>query len=286
MISPYNYTRVKNKKNEYIVIHYTGNATDTAINNARYFNGGKRGASAHCFVDDNSIYQVVEFFNAAWSVGKLYDKSKARFWGVCKNNNSINIEMCSRDGRITDQTVANTVELVKYLMGVYGIPASHVIRHYDVCGKSCPGWEGWIGSNDSIWRNFKYAVMAVPTPTPTPEPKPNKPQLTVDGIMGHDTTVRSQQFFGTYADGIISRQSASCAKYMPGIPTCEYNGRNRDGGSSFVQALQKWLGVGVDGKLGPNTIRAWQRRMGTGVDGVISNPSACIKAWQRYLNTH
>ena len=52
-ISPYNHYDGNNI--QYIVIHYTGNKGDTAKNNADYFYGGNRQASAHYFVDDNSI---------------------------------------------------------------------------------------------------------------------------------------------------------------------------------------------------------------------------------------
>ena len=40
-------------------------------------------------------------------------------------------------------------------MKKYGIPASRVVRHYDVCSKICPGWTGWVGDNETIWKKFK-----------------------------------------------------------------------------------------------------------------------------------
>lgn len=47
------YSRIK-----YIVVHYTGNNGDTAYSNTNYFRS-YRGASAHYFVDDKSIWQSV-----------------------------------------------------------------------------------------------------------------------------------------------------------------------------------------------------------------------------------
>ena len=41
-----NYTKCKGLKPEWIVIHYTGNRTDTAKANTDYFKSVKRGASA------------------------------------------------------------------------------------------------------------------------------------------------------------------------------------------------------------------------------------------------
>lgn len=142
-----------NSGRQYIVIHYTGNSTDTAKANANYFYSTNRGASAHFFVDDNNVYEVVSPSNTAWAVGVNYGSNN--LFGKCTNYNSINIEMCSTKGKISDKTFANTVALARKLMNTYNIPASHVVRHYDVCSKICPGWTGWVGDNETIWKKFK-----------------------------------------------------------------------------------------------------------------------------------
>ena len=153
-----NYTAMSNKNNKYIVIHYTGNKTDKAKSNANYFKSTHRGASAHYFVDNNYVYQVVEDKNASWAVGKNYGSNN--LFGVVTNANSISIEMCSTNGKIADDTFNNTVLLTKELMNKYGIAASNVYRHYDVCSKQCPGWTGWIGSNASLWNKFKTCLLS------------------------------------------------------------------------------------------------------------------------------
>jgi N-acetylmuramoyl-L-alanine amidase CwlA len=75
--------------------------------------------------------------------------------------------MCSDGGKIADATFENTVALTKSLMKKYSIPASNVVRHYDVCGKKCPGWTGWVGSDQSIWNKFKAALTGTSTTTTT-----------------------------------------------------------------------------------------------------------------------
>lgn len=170
-ITRVNRTVLSGKKNKYIVIHYTGNQTDTAKGNANYFRSANRGASAQYFVDKTTIYQVVEDKDAAWAVGRNY--GSGNLFNIVTNNNSINIEMCSDNGAIAEATFNNTVELTKQLMAKYGITAGNVYRHYDVCSKRCPGWTGWLPGNESLWIKFKNAItgkVEVKTPTPTTAP--------------------------------------------------------------------------------------------------------------------
>ena len=151
---------------KYIVLHYTGNKTDTAKGNANYFspNGSNtRAAGAHYFVDDTTVYQSIPDTRVAWSVGgsKYSDcarTSGGKMYGMITNSNSVSIEMCSKNGKITDATIANAVALAKVLMARYGIPASRVYRHFDVNGKQCPGWNGWTSKSAPLWDAFKKAL--------------------------------------------------------------------------------------------------------------------------------
>lgn len=139
-----------------IAIHYTGNYTDTAKANANYFCEADRGASAHYFIDETSIYQVVEESNAAWAVGRKY--GDARLWGRFTNQNTISIEMCSSGGRIADATMRNTADLVRALMAKYGLGLGSVVRHWDICAKRCPGWDGWLPDDESQWMRLKEMI--------------------------------------------------------------------------------------------------------------------------------
>lgn len=144
-ISSYNH--YNNNTPKYIVLHYTGNKGDTAKNNVDYFFGGNRGASAHYFVDDNSIWQSVEDYNGAWHVGNTKTQ--------VNNRNSIGIEMCcNSSGIVSEQTEANAIELTKYLMDKYNVPISNVTTHAEVTkyGKICPNWSA---NNWSRWNDFK-----------------------------------------------------------------------------------------------------------------------------------
>lgn len=151
MISKYNNSSRNGQTIKYLVFHYTGNKGDTAENNAKYFNGGNRNASAHYFVSDNQIYQVVEDNRAAWSVGD----GEGRY--CITNSNSINIEMCCwTDGTVSEKTEKNALELGKYLMKKHGISIENVVRHYDASRKICPNWSD---NNWSRWIDFKNKLV-------------------------------------------------------------------------------------------------------------------------------
>lgn len=151
-----NYRLGRNDSIQYIVIHYTANDGDTAKNNCNYFQGENRGASAHYFVDENGYEQSVYDKDTAWHSGRDYSGGSAPYWGKCTNANSLGIEMCSdivgSEYVITQSTQDNAIALTKLLMDKYGVPASNVIRHYDVCGKICP--QPFVNHPDQ-WVTFK-----------------------------------------------------------------------------------------------------------------------------------
>ncbi len=147
---------------KYIVIHYTANDGDTDEGNGNYFQNNIVKASAHYFVDSDSVTQSVPDDYTAYSVGgSKYSNCKTtgggKFYGKCTNSNSISIELCDdrKDKKIypTENTIRIALELTKDLMKKYGVPAENVIRHFDVNGKSCPAY--WCGTDerDKKWKS-------------------------------------------------------------------------------------------------------------------------------------
>ena len=143
----------------YLVYHYTANDGDTDENNALYFKAVHRGASAHYFVDEDSVTQVVRDEDTAWHCGdkQKYTNGGATMKGKVRNVNSIGIELCSdKDSQgkfiITPQTLKNGAELGRELMAKHNIPISNVYRHFDVTGKICP--EPFV-RDSALWQRFK-----------------------------------------------------------------------------------------------------------------------------------
>ena len=155
---------------KYIVIHYTGNDGDTDENNGKYFKRNIVKASAHYFVDDDSITQSVPDNYVAWSVGgNKYSNCSStgggKYHKKCTNTNSLSIEICDdvKNGVVypSANTIQNALELTRLLMNKYKIPAANVIRHFDVTGKSCPAY--WCGTStkDAKWRSEFWNKLSV-----------------------------------------------------------------------------------------------------------------------------
>ena len=163
---------------EYIVIHYTAGVTSkagSALSLAGYFATRPDDVSADFTVDDGAVVQYNPDIRNRYTWhcgGNKYNTKGGSLYGVCKNSNSIGIEICCENSTgkmqdandksysFSDAAVANAVELVKHLMAEYNIPADHVVRHYDVTGKLCPGIVGWNldSGSEAKWQAFKQAI--------------------------------------------------------------------------------------------------------------------------------
>lgn len=176
----HNTTKINNRKIEWIVLHYTAGTRSvlgSAKNTAIYFSATPNQASADFIVDDGEIVQYnpdpLNYY--CWAVGGNAYSNKSsslakKYYGECKNKNSISIEMCScktnikslsvadNDWYITDTTVNNAVKLTQYLMKLYNIDINHVIMHHMVTGKQCP--QPWCKNEQALtnWYHFLNKV--------------------------------------------------------------------------------------------------------------------------------
>ena len=126
------------------------------------------------------------------------------------------------------------------------------------------------------------------TVTPATSTITNK--LSVDGEWGQTTTRKTQKVFGTVQDGIVSGQLKSCKQYLQGCLTSSWQFVSYSkNGSAMVKAIQRLVGVSVDGKAGKATVKAMQKFLNNNgydcgtVDGYMGKKT--IMAWQNYINS-
>lgn len=155
-------TKSPNRTIKYIAIHYTAggsSAPGRAISMKNSWEKTRR-ASADFGVDDSTMVQFnpdLRNYNC-WSVGdaKKTAGGGGQLYGKATNKNTISIEICSNlkkgydaskvnhDGwYYTEASLENAIKLTKILMKKFNIDIDHVVRHYDISGKICPGIVGW-----------------------------------------------------------------------------------------------------------------------------------------------
>lgn len=271
-------TNIANKQNyggvralntiKYLVYHYTGNDGDSDEGNGKHFHNHIVKASAHYFVDDDSVTQSVPDNYAAYSVGGKCQSKHHPLYNICKNANSISIEMCDcyKNGvvEITDKTLENAIELGKVLMKKYNIPIKNVIRHYDVNGKACPNCNGLL--NDATWNAFKSRLNGAPVAIPKADtPVPQK--------SGYDAWVaRLQSELNNQFDKGLKVDGLKGPKTLSACVTVKRGAKGNI--TKLIQERLNSVGfkLSTDGKFGGGTERAvkvFQKNRGLKQDGIV-----------------
>ena len=212
----------------------------------------------------------------------------------------------------TDVAVDRAVELTKYLMQMYGIDASRVVRHNDISGKHCPGIIGWNADtgDESMWRAFKERIggSAATVSISTDLLKKGSRGDTVrtmqqmliacgygcgatgaDGIFGNNTLSALKSFqrdHGLTVDGIYGPKSkaaleATCQSSNTAAGDTAVNLKKGSRGEA-VRTMQIMLTAcgydcgGSDGIFGNRTLsalKAFQSDHGLTVDGIYGKNS-------------
>lgn len=186
---------------------------------------------------EDVAFIVDRFAPGILDTGKAMNQGNrgAAYFGKCTNSNSIGIELCcyKKNGKVvpTPTAIKTAAPLVKYLMKKYKVPASHVIRHFDVNGKICPN--GYISA--SSWAKLHKTLTGAketvyPTATISKGSTGNevmklqkcmnklmKSRIAVDGIFGTNTEKAVKIFQKKYkleVDGIVGPKTRAKIKYL------------------------------------------------------------------------
>lgn len=159
-------TKAPNRSIKYLAYHFTAGSS-SAPGRAKGMKSSwekSHRASADFGVDDRDMVQ----FNPSpknyycWSVGDKKNpySGGGRLYGIATNRNTISIEICSNIKKgadvskpnhsgwfYTEESLNNAVKLGKILMRKFNIDIDHVVRHYDISSKLCPGIIGWNDGN-------------------------------------------------------------------------------------------------------------------------------------------
>lgn len=211
------------RKPKSITIHETDNTNvrANALAHARLqVNGNRRQASWHYTVDDEpEVYQSVPDDEIAYHAGNKKG-----------NKESISIEICvNRDGNYR-QAVANTVQLVRYLIKKYPrISAVNVVQHHFWSGKNCPRYLR-AGTKGINWTSFLQSVQSEQT-----DVKITNQELNHEQTSGHFTVgakVRVKDAAKKYATGELIPDQYKGKTY-----TVQQRGSNR----ILLKEIYSWV---------------------------------------------
>lgn len=209
-VNPYTRPGTKLSAVKGIVIHWTANENQGAddVAHYRYFNGNaiasKSYASAHYFVDHDSILQVLPDNEVGYHVGA--SRYVTNRLGSYPNGCTIGIETCvNYKGAKFEQALDQSAQLAAHLLKKHGLQTTDLYRHYDVTGKDCPRYfvnnatakaYGLGSSADKAWKDFVALVAHYMNPKPVIVKPTSKTKLGV-ATMLREVDVYAQDKFGT-----------------------------------------------------------------------------------------
>ena len=239
-----NTTAAPGRKIEYLAIHYTAGvscAAGSASGCASWFANPSAGGSADYIVDEGGLiqYNPDPKNRYCWAVGgNRYNTQGGRLYGVAKNANCVSLEICSgnKTGKMTypndpnyyftTAVLAKAIEATKYIMDLYGIDVDHVITHYMVNGKCCPGVYGWNkdSGSESAWESFHESIGGEPIHWFRVRLAWDKPETQVEADLKYENAVAcadAHPGFSVYDDNgkcLYTSKAPDPGKYPSGIP--------------------------------------------------------------------
>ena len=256
----------RTQKVKYIVVHYVGSGTSkkgNARNNCIYFSGGNRGASAHYFIDDGSIYEYAdpkEYYT--WHCGDGHGK-----YGIT-NANSVGIEVCQDGDRpFTQSEISRLAWLVKKLMNDFGVSADHVVRHYDASRKECPYY---YAKRSAKWAELKKTITGSQTATQTNSTSAGTSNAKPSAKPSQSAAASQKAAFPLPSGHWFGRPSQDARNHSG-----YYDASERP----HVKRIQKVVGCDVDGYFGADTqkcVKKWQKSHGLTADGLVG-----VKTWTK-----
>ncbi|MBU7594850.1 N-acetylmuramoyl-L-alanine amidase [Metabacillus halosaccharovorans] len=250
----------------FIVSHDTGNPGSTAYGNRNYFDRQQPSASAHTFIDDKYILEIIPLTEIAYHVRSNVTADN-RLYGANANSAAIGVELC-HGGKINfDAAYDRYVWYHAYLCDRFNLdPKSDIVAHatLDPSRRTDPigilrthgiSWSMFIDDVTEAFRNFNGAQ------TPSQPSQPSKPpQQTAPapnrGTKG--TTVKLP--IGEGASGAfvrdIQQQLIKAGYRLPRYGADSVFGEETE---NAVMRFQRDHNLAVDGLVGQVTLSKLQQ---------------------------
>jgi N-acetylmuramoyl-L-alanine amidase len=238
------------QKVKFIVAHDVGKPGSTAYQNRKYFNDHQPSASAHTFIDDKYILEIIPLYEKAWHVHyqNPYDN---RLFGDDANDAAIGVELCW-GGKINFQEAYKRyVWYHAYLCDAFNLdPRKHIVGHYKLDPERRTDPINAFKRYGITWDQFIHDVVKI-------FENEFKKTKTVD----RDEQVKSEVIKKIPYPGFLIKRGTK---------------------GNYVKMVQKRVGVKDDGIFGPKTeaaVKAFQRKNGLQQDGIVGQ-----KTWVKMFS--
>lgn len=240
---------------QFIVSHDTGNPGSTAYGNRNYFQNTQPSASAHTFIDDRYILEIIPLNEKAWHVRYNVSTDNQRF-GDDANDAAIGVELCWGGEIDFNKAYDRYTWYHAYLCDRFNLnPQKHIIAHskLDPARRTDPqnalhrygiSWEKFINDVEQVYEaHFSGEGEKRPTASETASEKPQ-----VKGVSVKLPIRKGDR--GAFVREI--QQDLIKA----GFPLPHYGADGVFGAEteSAVMRFQKRYGLKVDGLVGQHTL--------------------------------
>lgn len=234
----------KLKEVKFIVSHDTGNPGSTAYSNRNYFNNYQPSASAHTFIDDKYILEIIPLDEKAWHVRGTppFDNN---LFGVNANDASIGVELAFGGNIDFNKAYDMYVWYHAYLVDKFKLnPEKHIVAHstLDPATRTDPlnafhrygvSWEMFI-------RDVKQAYKIHFSNEENSE--------TVEEVKGSKLPIRLGD-----KGSFVKELQQDLLRAGFSLPLYGADGSYGEETESAVMRFQKKYGITVDGIVGPIT---------------------------------
>ncbi|EDL65233.1 N-acetylmuramoyl-L-alanine amidase, family 2 [Bacillus sp. SG-1] len=229
---------------QFIVSHDTGNPGSTAYGNRNYFANSDPAASAHTFIDDQYILEIIPLSEKAWHV-RYNTGTDNRLFGADANDHAIGVELCWGGNINFTQAYDRYVWYHAYLIDKYGVnPREDIVAHstLDPSRRTDPqnalnrygiSWEEFLEDVNNAYRTYftneetsqpaaRGGSLSLPLgegdqgalvreiQTKLVKAGFSLPRYGADGIFGQETemaVMRFQRKYGLRVDGLVGMQT-------------------------------------------------------------------------------
>lgn len=141
----------------FLVAHETANNNAGADGHYNYFQGITFQASAHTFIDDKKILEIIPTNEKAWHV--QYNNDRRTLGLGYANDNAVGTELC-RPGNF-NEAYDRYVWYHAYLCKKFGLqPRKHIVAHKTLDPQRRRDPQSWLEPNGVSWSKFINDVQA------------------------------------------------------------------------------------------------------------------------------